>query len=369
MREELIYKLALSLIPGIGGYTFKLLISYCGSAKEVFQAHPARILRIPGIGAHTHALIKNNASLKEAQRVFDYCEKQKIKILFHSDPEYPKRIKNIPDAPSVLYFKGNCDLNSEKAVSIVGTRNASKYGIEVCKEIVGKLKKHNTLIISGLAYGIDITAHKESINQKLTTVGVLAGGIDKIYPASHKVFAEKMIQNGGLLTEHPPGTVPDAPKFPARNRIIAAFCDAVIVVEAAKKGGALITADLANGYNKDVFAVPGNIYNTYSEGCNNIIKQHKANIFTNITDLEYYLNWDQETESVKKTEIDLEELQKDEKSVIIELKKNNSIIIDQLAWNTQIPVNKLASILLNLEFRGLINSLPGKKYSLSEVYK
>ncbi len=369
MREELIYKLALSLIPGIGGYTFKQLISYCGSAKEVFQAHPARILRIPGIGTRTNALIKNNASKKEAERIFDYCEKQKIKILFHSDTEYPKRIKNIPDSPPVLYFKGNCNLNANKAISIVGTRNASNYGIAVCKEIVQQLQKHDALIVSGLAYGIDITAHKESINKKINTVAVLAGGIDKIYPATHKIYAEKMIERGGLLTEHPPGTVPDAPKFPARNRIIAAFCDAVVVVEAAKKGGALITADLANGYNKDVFAVPGNIYNTYSEGCNNIIKQHKANIFTNITDLEYYLNWDQESESVKKIEIDLEELQKDEKSIIMELKHNNSIIIDQLAWNTQIPVHKLASILLNLEFRGLINSLPGKKYALSDIYK
>ncbi len=369
MHNELIHKLALSLIPGIGGYAFKQLISYCGSAEEVFKAHPARIQRIPGIGIQTITLIKNNASLKRAESVLEFCEKQKTKILFHSDPDFPSRIKNIPDTPSVLYFKGECDLNNTKVISIVGTRNASTYGIQVCKEIISDIKKHNPLIVSGLAYGIDITAHKEAIKQNLPTVGVLAGGLDKIYPASHKVHAEKMIENGGIITEHPPGTIPDAPKFPARNRIIAGFCDAVIVVEAAKKGGALITAELANGYNKDVFAVPGNIYNTYSEGCNAIIKQHKANIFTSTSDLEYYLNWDQEEKVSPKAQINFDELEKEERTIIEELKEKKSIIIDELAWNTQIPVHKLASILLNLEFRGLINSLPGKKFSLSEVYK
>lgn len=369
MHNELIYKLALSLIPGIGGYTFKQLISYCGGAKEVFNAHPARIQRIPGIGTHTISLLRNNSSLSKAESVLKLCESQGVKILFHSDIEYPARIKNIPDAPAVLYFKGNCNLNSARAISIVGTRKASSYGIEVCKQIVKDLKKNNALIVSGLAYGIDITAHKEAIKEGLPTIGVLAGGLDKIYPASHKVHTEKMILNGGILSEHPPGTVPDAPKFPARNRIIAAFCDAVIIVEAAKKGGALITAELANGYNKDVFSVPGSIYSTYSEGCNRIIKEHKANIFTSAADLEYYLNWDEERIADKKIEINFDELENEEKSIIRELKEKNSIIIDQLAWNTQIPVHKLASILLNLEFRGMINSLPGKKYSLSEVYK
>lgn len=363
-------QVALHFIPGIGHYLIKQLISYCGSAEEVFITPKNRLLKIPGIGAITANSITNHYPLKEAEKEFIRADKEDTKILLYSDADYPKRLKHINDAPSILYYKGNTSLNGRKVVSIVGTRKATDYGKSVVDVMVKELARHEPLIVSGLAYGIDIQAHKASLKNGLPTIGVMAGGMNMIYPAVHKSTAQKMIDLGGLLTEQRFDSQPDAPKFPARNRIIAGMADAVIVVEAAARGGALITAEIANGYNKDVFAVPGPIHHPYSAGCNNLIKSNKAHLLTSLADIEYIMNWTTEVKDDPSQILSAEiaKLSGNEKLIADELVKNNGPLpIDKLSWSTQITVNQLASILLQLEFKGLVKSLPGKQYEIRKM--
>lgn len=363
MDQNRLAQLALNFIPGIGSYSVKQLVSYCGSAEEVFKISKAKLLKIPGIGPSTADLIVNQKPFEKAEEELKRAVKEGVEILLYSDKNYPKRLKHINDAPALLYYKGNVDLNKTKVVAIVGTRKATNYGKEFTEELVAQLKAHDALVVSGLAYGIDICAHKASLSYDLPTIGVMASGINVVYPSVHRETAHKMIQNGGLLTEHSYDVKPDPHKFPARNRIIAGMVDAVIVIEAAKKGGALITAEVANGYNKDVFALPGDIGNAFSEGCNNLIKSHKANLLTGIKDLEYVMNWEAQTEPVAK--LDLTSLNGEELQVATQLADHKEgIQIDNLSWQTQLPVNQLASVLLNLEFKGFVNSMPGKRFKL-----
>lgn len=363
MDENRLAQIALNFIPGIGDYLIKQLISYSGSAEAVFNTNQKKLLKIPGIGPVTAKLISAKKPIEKAEEAITRAEKENVQVLLYTDEHYPARLKHINDAPTLLYYKGNADLNTKKIVSIVGTRKATVYGRGITEEIVQGLKPHNALIVSGLAYGIDITAHKCALNTELPTLGVMASGINVIYPAVHKKLAGQMIENGGLLTEHSYDKIPDAHNFPSRNRIIAGMADAIIVVEAAKKGGALITAEVANGYNKDVFAVPGNVKATYSAGCNNLIKQHKAHLLSGVRDLEYIMNWEANTPPPHP--LDLGELEGNELLVATELRGHSTgIQLDNLSWKTQLPVNQLAGILLNLEFKGLVSALPGKKYKL-----
>lgn len=291
MDAERISFLALHLVPGVGDFLIKQLVSYCGSAEEVFKQSKGKLLKIPGIGDITADAIHQGKLRHKAEREFEKAARENTEILFFTDKAFPVRLRNIDDAPSMLYVKGNINLNQQKTVAIVGTRQATAYGKDQVERLVESLVPHQVLIVSGLAYGIDIHAHKLALQHGLQTVGVLGSGLDVIYPAAHLETARKMVNQGGLITENPFGTQPDAHNFPARNRIIAGLCDALIVVEAAQKGGALITAEIANSYNKDVFAVPGNLGHTFSEGCNKLIKIHKANLFTSVKDLEYIMNW------------------------------------------------------------------------------
>src|SRR5690606_16227964 len=226
--------------------------------------------------------------------------------IFYTDKNYPTRLKQINDAPSLLYVKGNVDFENQKMVAIVGTRKATEYGKRCVEDLVAELVPHRATIVSGLAYGIDIHAHKQAVKNDLPTFGVMGSGMDIIYPSAHKETAKKMFANGGLITEHPFGTKPDAHNFPARNRIVAALSDAVIIVEAAAKGGALITADIANSYNKDVFAMPGNLRQSHSAGCNNLIKSNRAHLLTSVKDLEYIMNWDPAVKPSRKESINLD---------------------------------------------------------------
>jgi DNA processing protein len=368
MGDEKLYQIALSIIPGIGDVLTKNLISYCGSAKAVFQNNKSKLSKIPGVGFKTASLISSQPYLSEAEKELKEAEKQNVKILFYTDKNYPERLKQVYDAPPLLYFKGNCNLNSLKVISIVGTRLASGYGKEVVEEIVSDLVKHEALIVSGLAYGIDIFAHRNAIKNNLPTVGVMASGSDIIYPSVHKEIASQMMANGGLLTEYRLGVKPDAHNFPMRNRIIAGMSDAVIVVEAAKKGGALITAEIAHSYNKEVFAVPGNINLKSSEGCNNLIRSLKAGIFLSIKDVENNLGWDlmkvHSKAEVQQT-YEMKELSVEERKIIdILLINNKELSIDDLSWKSQTNISTLASLLLNLEFQGIVKPLPGKKFKL-----
>jgi DNA processing protein len=367
MKQVSIYDIAVGLIPGIGGALTRQLVSYCGSSENIFKQPKGKLKRIPGIGEVLAETIINQNILKEAENELKLAEKYNTQILFYTDQNYPERLKHINDAPALLYYKGNADLNARKIIGIVGTRQATDYGKETVQKILSDLIKHNVLVISGLAYGIDIAAHKAALTNDQQTVGVMASGIDIIYPAAHKDIAMKMLEKGGLITENKFGSKPDAPKFPARNRIIAGMCDAIIVAEAAEKGGALITADLANGYDREVFAVPGNLGLKFSDGCNKLIKQHKAHIYTDISDLEYIMNWDSDDKSYKEKEpsIDLSALNKEEKEIIKILIGTDGMQMDDLSWKLQIPISKMASTLLNLEFQGLIKGLPGKKFKLN----
>jgi DNA processing protein len=370
-KESLLYEVAIDLIPGIGSMLTRQLISYCGSAKQVFATPPGKLLKIPGIG-QTHA--KNIASkslLSQAEAIVNQADKEKVHLLFYTHPAYPNRLKQIADAPTLLYYKGQADLNQAKIISIVGTRQCTSYGKEMTEQIVQSLVKHNVLVVSGLAYGIDIAAHRAAIGAGLPTVGVMASGIDIIYPAVHRKTAEKMLEAGGLLTESTFGTKPDAPRFPARNRIIAGLADATIVVEAAIKGGALITADIAHSYNKDVMAVPGNINAPVSEGCNYLIKSNKAAMYTSLRDLEELLNWDLENISptnpksnFRQKEYNPADFTDAEFRVISVLRETKEEVIDNICWKAQIPISQISSLLLGLEFREVVKALPGKKFQL-----
>ncbi len=362
----MLHKIALTFVKGIGDVTIKSLISYCGSAEEVFKTKQSALERIPGIGPKTAKLIVNHEAFARAEQELAFIEKYKIEPIFYTDKKYPKRLKNCVDSPALLYFKGKADLNNQKVIAVVGTRNASAYGRAFCEKLIDGLKQHNILIVSGLAYGIDVAAHKAAVSMKQTTVGVLGHGLDRMYPALHRSVAESMLANGGLLTEFPSQTNPDRQNFPKRNRIIAGLADAVIVVEAAKKGGALITAEIANSYNKDVFALPGKIDDEFSEGCNFLIKTNRANLITRPEDIEYIMGWQIDSGSQKKEEPKLFlDLTKEELEVVELIKLAETIAIDDLQLKLNMPQSKLAMLLLNLEMQSVIIALPGRVYRLN----
>jgi DNA processing protein len=362
---SMLHKIALTFIKSIGPVTAKNLLAYCGSAENVFSANKKQLLQIPGVGEKTIEAIRSTDALLRARQELDFIEKHGIEVLFFSDEKYPKRLKNCIDSPLLLYAKGTVDFNHQRIISIVGTRNATSYGKNLCKELCEVLASYNVLIVSGLAYGIDITAHKECLVNNIPTVGVLGHGLDRLYPKIHKTIAQKMVLNGGLLTEFPILTNPDRPNFPQRNRIIAGIADATIVVEASKKGGALITAEIANSYNKDVYAFPGRTNDIFSEGCNFLIKTNRAGLINNAHDLIYYLGWDDEVGGKKKeaqTTLHLS-LTPNEQRVVDAL-QNGQLSIDELCIQLNIQQSKLAIVILTLEMQGIIVSLPGKIYKL-----
>ena len=367
MDQNRLSLLALHFIPGLGDYLIRQLISYCGSAERVFKIPKGKLQKIPGVGMVTAEAITKGKPFVKAEKELRRAEKEKVDLLFFTDPNYPSRLRQVNDAPTMLYAKGNMNLENPKTVAIVGTRQSTAYGRECVENLVRDLSSHKALIVSGLAYGIDIHAHKQALKIQLPTVGVMGSGLDVIYPGAHREIALTMMENGGLLTEHPFGTQPDAHNFPARNRIVAALSDAVIIVEAAEKGGALITADIANSYNKDVFAMPGNIKQSHSAGCNNLIKSNRAHLLTSIRDLEYIMNWNAGTEPVKKETVSLDNFSREEQLIIQALLENSKqLMIDEISWKTNLPIGQLASLLLNLEFQGVLSSHPGKVYKLTK---
>jgi DNA processing protein len=366
MTHATIYEVAIGLVPGIGNQLTRQLVSYCGAPEQVFREKKGKLLKIPGIGENIARSIIQSDIFTKAEKQLEMAVKTGTRILFYTNEEYPERLKTITDAPTLIYFKGNGNLNVPRTVGIVGTRNATGYGKEMTEKIISELKDLNIQIISGLAYGIDSYAHKAALEHGLSTIGVMATGVNIVYPALHKELAGRMLSSGGLLTEYPFDTKPEPGYFPARNRIIAGLSDVVIVVEASTSGGALITAELANGYNREVMAVPGNITNKYSLGCNNLIKSHKAQILSQPSDIIELMNWDvTELPSQEKSIPKIPEgLSEEEKKVVEILIQNGETHIDELCWKSQIPVSRMASLLLNLEFGNQIKSLPGKKYKL-----
>lgn len=358
--------LALHFIPGIGTALLKQLIGYCGSATEVLRQTRSSLLKIPGIGEATTKAIRSGAGMKDAERELKHAEKEGVQLLFYTDASYPQRLRPIDDAPTLLYVKGNINLNQSRTVGIVGTRKATHYGRACVEELLEGLMPHRVVIVSGLAYGIDIHAHKEALRHGMATVGVLGSGLDVIYPGAHRDTANRMTNQGALITENHFGAQPDAHHFPERNRIIAGLCDALVVVEASDKGGALITAEIANSYNRDVFAIPGNLHSQYSTGCNRLIKTHKANLLTSVADLEYIMNWRQdELAQANQLALELGDLADEERQLLTLLReKRRSLSIDELGYLCPWPQGQLSALLLSLEFKNRVISLPGKLYTL-----
>ena len=372
MGDENLYRLALMFTQGIGSISLKYLISYCGSAENVFKNTKSKLLKVPNIGNNAANSIINKEGMAAAEDEMKILEKEGAGILFYTDADFPERLKSINDSPALLFTKGRANLNAAKVVSIVGTRNSTDYGKSFTENLIKDLAQfENIIIVSGLAYGIDIIAHKAALKNNIPTVGVMGSGLDQVYPGAHKNIAQQMInENGAILTEYKYKTKIDPNFFPARNRIVAGMSDAVIIIEAALKGGALITAEIGNSYNKDVFAVPGNVGNKYSEGCNHLIKSHKANLLAGIEDLKYIMNWLDDslpTNKQPEKELNFDHLILDEreKKILLTLQSKKILLLDDLSWQTQIPVNTISSLLLSLELQGLVKALPGKKFTLN----
>lgn len=356
------------MVPGIGPVLAKNLLSYCGGAGEVFKQKEKSLLKIPGIGKKHAANILAYTDFSKPKKELEFIDKGGIEILFFTDSRYPEKLRHIADAPLVLYYKGNdkqaASLQNGKMVAIVGTRASTEFGKEYCQQLVKDLVPYQCTIVSGLAYGIDIAAHKAAVDNHIPTVGVLAHGLDRVYPAQHTNTAKKMEELGGLLSEYPSGTNPDRENFPARNRIVAGMCDALVVVETDLKGGAMITADIAFGYNRDVFAVPGNPASSKSKGCNYLIKNNKAALIDSAADIAEMMGWGKEPakKQVKSVPQNLGEL---ENKIATQLLEAGSMGIDELAFKTGIELNKVSLILLELELVGMVKSLPGKVYKLA----
>lgn len=366
MAKELLYQIALTLIPNIGDVHAKALVNHFGNAQAIFNAPKKHLDALEGIGIVRANSIKNFHDFDTAEKEISFIEKYKITPLFITDPNYPQRLLNCYDSPAILYYKGNADLNTSKIVAIVGTRNNNEYGKNICEKFIEELAAENILIVSGLAFGIDSIAHKTSLKNNLKTIGVLAHGLDMIYPSQNTSLAKQISTQGGLLTDFRSNTKPDRQNFPSRNRIVAGISDAVIIIETGIKGGSLITAELGNGYNKDVFAFPGRVNDTKSEGCNYLIKNNKAALITSANDLLENMGWAKVKKvSAKKQKELFIELSPDEKIVVEILKIQDQIHIDELYIKSKLNSSKVAAALLMLEMQNVVISLPGKVYKLS----
>lgn len=362
MTNQKLYEIALTLIPGIGVVNGKKLVAYCGGAEAVFCENRKALMQISGITENiVNGIFSKDVKLR-AEQELNFVEKNEIKPLFYLDSDYPKRLQHCHDSPILLYYKGNADLNVSKVIGIVGTRNITDYGRYAVEKIVEGLSSDNILIVSGLAYGVDSAAHRTALKYDLATVGVLGHGMHIIYPAENRKLSTNMLEKGGVLTEFISGTQPDRENFPKRNRIVAGMVDCLVVVESALKGGAMITADIANSYDREVFALPGRIGDIYNEGCNNLIKTNKANLITDAADIRYVMRWDVDTKVVAKQMRLFRDFSEDEKKVMEVFEKNNVAHLDDIIVATDLTPSKIASVLLSLEFDGVLTALPGKRY-------
>ena len=364
---ELFNVLALLKVEGVGDVVAKKLINHCGSAENVFKAKANQIKAIDGIGDILLKNLKDKTVFEKAEKEIQFIEKEKINVLYYQDDNYPERLKHCIDGPVLLFSAGNINLQNRKIISIVGTREITSYGTAFCKKLIEDLAVFNPIIVSGFAYGVDIVAHQSAMENNLQTIGVLAHGLNQIYPKTHKKYVAKMEENGGFLTEFWSNSNPEKENFVKRNRIVAGMSEATIVIESAEKGGSLITAMIANDYNRDVFAVPGRTTDKYSQGCNNLIKTQRANLMTSAADLVYMLNWEiasltRNDNSVVQKQLFVV-LDNDEQKIYDYLLKNGKQLLDIIALECDFPIFRMASILLNMELKGVIRPLPGKLFA------
>lgn len=368
-EEEQIYSIALTMVPGIGHIGAKHLIDGMGNAVDVFRLRKEIPERIPEVRQRVIEALDCPQAVLRAEQEYEFIRKNRISCLSFHDEAYPSRLRECEDAPVVLFFKGNADLNSFHILNMVGTRNATDYGTQICASFLRDLKAFcpDVLVVSGLAYGIDIHAHREALANELPTVGVLAHGLDRIYPHVHRKTAVDMLEKGGLLTEFLSGTNPDRHNFISRNRIVAGMCDATIVIESAEKGGSLITAELAEGYHRDCFAFPGRMSDEYSKGCNRLIRDNKASLLLSAEDFVQAMGWNMQTTLSEKVSVQRSlfiELSEEEQKIVAILEKLGNLQINSLVVEADIPVNKMTALLFELEMKGVIRVLAGGMYQL-----
>jgi len=367
MNSQLLYQLALTEIPNIGWVQAKILAQHFGEAEKIFKAKHSLLEKIEGIGLIRANSIKIFHDFSNAEEEIKFIEKFKIKPLFICDKDYPQRLLNCYDSPTLLFYKGTADLNATKIVSIIGTRTHTEYSKKMTDKLIEELSVQNILIVSGMAFGVDAMAHKAAVKNNLPTVGVLGHGLDQIYPPNHSNLAKDMVKNGGgLLTEFRSQTKPDKHNFPTRNRIVAGMSDATIVIESGIKGGSMVTAELANGYNKDVFAFPGKVTDNKSAGCNYLIKSNKAMLLTDAQQLIEIMGWEEKSQKAKgksQKEIFIE-LTKEEKIIVDLLNEKETVHIDEINLRSGLSSSAIAAAILNLELQNVVNGLPGKMYKL-----
>lgn len=367
MTDKQIYQVGLTMINGVGDILARQLLQVFGEAEAIFTEKRSHLEKVPGIGRTIAAEIQRPDVLQRAEKEVLFAEKNQISLHFLTDPDYPARLIECPDAPVLFYYKGKANLNASHIISIVGTRQATGYGKECIERLTHDLAARlpDLLIVSGLAYGIDICAHRNALQQQVPTVGVLAHGLDRIYPPAHRPTAVEMLrQGGGLLTDFPSGTNPDKVNFVKRNRIVAGLSDATLVIESAEKGGSLITADIAFSYGRDVFAIPGRTYDLHSKGCNDLIRRNKAGLITSADDLISAMRWDiQEQTAALPRQAQLLFPENDEKQQILSLlTERQEMHINELALSLDLPVQQLSTLLFEMEMDGILKAMPGNRY-------
>jgi len=362
---ELLHVLALLKIEGVGDIIAKKLINHCGSAEKIFKTKASILSSIDGIGQVLIKKLKDKSVFNLAETELRFVRDNTINCLFYQEENYPNRLKHCIDGPVLLFASGNINWNNKKIISIVGTREVTSYGTEFCKKLIEDLAPLNPIIVSGFAYGVDIIAHKAALEHNLQTIGVVAHGLNQVYPKSHKKYVAKMEEQGGFLSEFWSTSNPEKENFVKRNRIVAGMSEATIVIESAEKGGSLITANLANDYNRDVFAVPGRTSDKFSQGCNNLIKTQRANMLTSAADLIYMLNWEIEkpiqNDRVVQKQLFIT-LDDDEQKIYDYLQLHGKAELDRIALECDFPVFKISSALMNMELKGVIRPLPGKQF-------
>lgn len=362
-ENELIAALRLQHVPNIGDVTAKKLISNCGGPCAIFEEKQQNLQKIDGIGFFKLKGLFDTEHLEAAEAEYLFIQKEEIMHTYFMDADFPSYLKHCIDGPILLFNRGNIDFENRKIISVVGTRKSTSYGMAFCEEFIETLAPLNPLIVSGFAYGIDICAQKAAIKHGLQTIGCLAHGLNQIYPKVHGKYVSEVEKNGGFLTEFWSTSNPDRENFLKRNRIIAGLSEATIVIESAEKGGSLVTADIANSYNREVFAVPGRAHDKLSIGCNNLIKQQKAHMLTSAADLIYLLGWEVRKEKTKTIQKQLfVEMDDTEKSIYSYLQKNGKQLLDSIALECKLPIFRVSSTLLNMEMKGVIRPLPGKLF-------
>ena len=362
-KNELRYTLALQRVPNLGDTTAKKLLRLVGSAEGIYKEKKSNLLKIDGVGAFKLKELSEKIQLDDADAERQFVEDNKIEYSYFQDKLYPEKLKHCIDGPILFFQKGNIDIQNKKIISIVGTRKVTTYGKIFCEKLIEELSILNPIIVSGFAYGVDIIAHKAAIANGLQTIACLAHGFNQIYPKAHKKYVQQVEENGGFITEFWSSDAFDRNNFLKRNRIIAGLSQATIVIESATKGGSLVTADIANSYNREVFALPGRVTDPQSQGCNNLIKTQQAHMITSAVDLIYMLGWELKETSPRQQQIQLfVELTEEEKAVFNYLKKQDKEGLDNIAIASKIQTHKAASLLLSLELKGLVRPLPGKLY-------